>query len=282
MKKYLIIAASMLFMMGCTETQTTSEEKDKEQVAQTEQTADDAELAEMHALVNEIQETFKAINEAEGRIAVANSGVEAPSDRERMREDLRFIQEKMRENRDLIEQLQKRLQTSTGQTSALKSTVERLMTQLSEQNNYVQKLEAQLAAKDSTIAMQSEQIDILTENVSNLAQENAQQQQAIQAQDKDLHTAWYAVGTKSELKEMKILVKGQVLKTSDFQKDYFRKIDIRIDREIKLESKSAELLTTHPDGSYQLNKNSEGKYILVINDPEKFWSASRYLVVQVK
>lgn len=282
MKKYLIIAASMLFMMGCTETQTTSEEKDKEQVAQTEQTADDAELAEMHALVNEIQETFKAINEAEGRIAVANSGVEAPSDRERMREDLHFIQEKMRENRDLIEQLQMRLQTSTGQTSALKSTVERLMTQLSEQNNYVQKLEAQLAAKDSTIAMQSEQIDILTENVSNLAQENAQQQQAIQAQDKDLHTAWYAVGTKSELKEMKILVKGQVLKTSDFQKDYFRKIDIRIDREIKLESKSAELLTTHPDGSYQLNKNSEGKYILVINDPEKFWSASRYLVVQVK
>lgn len=64
-------------------------------------------------------------------------------------------------------------------------------------------------------------------------------------QDKQLHTAWYVFGTKSELKEQKILQKGDVLKGNDFNKDYFTKVDIRYDKEIKLYSKSAKLLTNH-------------------------------------
>ena len=39
---------------------------------------------------------------------------------------------------------------------------------------------------------------------------------------------------KSELKDQKILEKGDVLKSADFNKDYFTQIDIRTDKEIKL------------------------------------------------
>jgi hypothetical protein len=54
----------------------------------------------------------------------------------------------------------------------------------------------------------------------------------------------YVFGTKKELKEQRIMVDGKVLQSS-FNKSYFTKIDIRVDKEIKLYSKSAKLLH-HP------------------------------------
>ena len=76
--------------------------------------------------------------------------------------------------------------------------------------------------------------------------------------------------------------KDEVLKNADFNKDYFTQIDIRKDTEIKLYSKSAKLLTIHPEGSYKLDKDEKGQYVLRITDPTLFWSVSRYLVIQVK
>ena len=89
-------------------------------------------------------------------------------------------------------------------------------------------------------------------------------------------------GTKSELKEQNILKGGEVLRTNNFNKDYFTKIDIRVDKVIRLYSKSARLMTTHPEGSYSLDKDAQGQYTLRITDPARFWSVSKYLVITVK
>ena len=89
-------------------------------------------------------------------------------------------------------------------------------------------------------------------------------------------------GTKAELKEQKILQSGDVLKSSNFNRDYFTKIDIRVDKEIKLYSKSAKVLTSHPANTYTLAKDAKGQYVLRITNPTQFWSASKYLVIQVK
>ena len=69
---------------------------------------------------------------------------------------------------------------------------------------------------------------------------------------------------------------------SNFNKEYFTKIDIRIDKEIKLYSKSAEILTSHPAGSYTLQRDANKQYVLRITNPDSFWSTSKYLVIQVK
>ena len=95
------------------------------------------------------------------------------------------------------------------------------------------------------------------------------------------------LGTSSELKEQKIiskklLQKTKVLEDNDFNKDYFTQIDIRTDKEIKLYSKDAKLLTAHPEGTYELVKDDKGQLILKITNPNKFWSVSRYLVIEVK
>ena len=69
---------------------------------------------------------------------------------------------------------------------------------------------------------------------------------------------------------------------SNFNKDYFTKIDIRIDKEIKFYSKSAKMLTSHPASSYTLQRDANKQYVLRITDPQTFWSTSKYLVVMVK
>lgn len=242
----------------------------------------ETELNEIMGAINEVQEGFRQINEAEGRITVANSNPESTSSKDVIRDNISFIQETMKQNRLKIEQLREKLKTTTVNVEKLTKTIENLSTQLDEQNKRVQELEAQLAEKNILIASQDEQITTLNENVTNLEADNKQKQETIQEQDKDLNAAWFVFGTKAELKEQKILEKGDVLKNSNFNKDYFTKIDIRIDKEIKLYSKNAELLTSHPTGTYSLAKDAKGQYVLKITDPNRFWSTSKYLVIQVK
>ena len=117
--------------------------------------------------------------------------------------------------------------------------------------------------------------------MSDLQEESARKTETINTQDKQLNTAWYVFGTKKELKEQRILEGDKVLE-SNFNKSYFTKIDIRVDKEIKLMSKSAKILTMHPSGSYTLQRNANKTYVLRITNPQIFWSTSKYLVVQVK
>ena len=77
------------------------------------------------------------------------------------------------------------------------------------------------------------------------------------------------------------LVKGKVLQ-GNFNKNFFTKIDIRVDKEIKLYSKSAKILTMHPSSSYTLATDAKDQYVLRITNPQLFWSTSKYLVIQVK
>jgi len=188
---------------------------------------------------------------------------------------MEFIQEAMQQNRDMIAQLKEKLRTSTFNADKLAKTIENLQRQVEEQAARIQELEAAIADRDTLLAAQGEQI-------SSLTAENASKAATVAEQDKELNTAWFVFGTTKELKEQKILTKGDVLKSGDFNKDYFTRIDIRYDKEIKLYSKSAKLLTSHPAGSYNLLKDREGQYELHITDPARFWSVSKYLVVQVK
>jgi len=122
----------------------------------------------------------------------------------------------------------------------------------------------------------------LTADKESLAAENEAKAKTVAEQDKAINSAWFVFGTKSELKSQKILEKGDVLKSADFNKDYFTQIDIRTTKEIKLYSKRADLLTTHPAKSYELVKDDKGQLTLKITNPKEFWSVSKYLVIQVK
>lgn len=246
----------------------------------TELSKSNAELEGIMKSINDIQEGFRQITDAEGRVEATREGGVSSADK--LQADMEFIAETMKRNREQIEELQKKLKNSNYASAQLKKTVEGLTEELAQKTRQLEALQTELAAKNIRIAELDEAVAGLQGNVQKLEAENAAKEKTLDAQDKALNTAWFVYGTKSELKEQKILQGGDVLKNDDFNKDYFTQIDIRKDKEIKLYAKSAKLLTTHPEGSYVLAKDSKGQYILRITNPTDFWSVSRYLVIQVK
>ena len=240
----------------------------------------DSEINDMMSTLNEIQEGLSAINQAENRLSIAREG-EGANKTAQIKENIKFIANTMARNRELMKRLQQQLRESRFNGDELRKTISNLTQQLDDKAQELQRLKAELDAKDIHIAELDEKIDNLNANVENLQTDAQQKAQTISNQDKQLNTAWFVFGTKKELKEQHIMENGKVLQ-SNFNKNYFAKIDIRIDKEIKFYSKSARILTMHPSGSYTLTPDVNKQYVLRITNPQLFWSTSKYLVVLVK
>ncbi len=240
----------------------------------------DNEINDIMGTMNDIEEGFRAINEAEQRVSVARQ-IEGVSSTERIRENMQYIQQAMQQNRELINKLRNQIRQGTVRSEQMRRTVENLTRQMEEKDTQIRQLQAELQAKDIQIGELTEKVEDLSSSVSTLREETTQKSQTISVQDKQLNTAWFVYGTKSELKEQRIIQDGKVLQ-SNFNREYFTKIDIRVDKEIRLYSRSAKLLTSHPVSSYTLEQDAKKQYILRIQNPQLFWSASKYLVILVK
>ena len=281
-KLFFMVCCAALLMTGC------KDGKNAPGLASVQQTDSlndviaqkDSEINEMMGTLNDIEEGFRLINEAENRVALLKNG-EGTSKKQNLKENIQFIAERMKQNRELIAKLQKQLESSTLKGGQLKKTIDNLTAQLEEKDKQLLALREELDKKDIHISELDETIGNLNTNVSNLSADNQQKAETINAQDKQLNTAWYVFGTKKELKGQHILEGGKVM-NGNFNKNYFTKVDIRNTTEIKLYSKSAKLLTAHPASSYSLTHDASTQYVLRITNPQIFWSTSKYLVVLVK
>ena len=240
----------------------------------------DNEINDMISTFSDIEEGFREITDAQNRVTLAQQG-EGTNSAKRIKENMQFIQQTMRQNKELINKLKQQLRESSFKGDQLKKLIENMQKQMEEKEAQMQALREELDKKDIHISELDETVANLTNDVNQLTEETTQKSQTISAQDKDLHTAWFVFGTKKELKEQRILDDGEVLR-SNFNKDYFTKIDYRIDKEIKFYSKSAKMLTAHPSSSYTLQRDANKQYVLRITNPDLFWSTSKYLVVEVK
>ena len=240
----------------------------------------DNEINDMMGTLNEIQEGFREINEAENRVTLAKDG-EGASKSQQIRENIQFISSTMKRNRELIAKLRQQLRQSSLRGDQLRQTIENLVKQLNDKDQQLQELRAQLDAKDIHISELDEAIDNLNTNVADLNKDNARKTETISTQDMQLNTAWYVFGTKKELKAQRI-IEGNKVMQGNFNKSYFTKIDIRVDKTIPLYSKSVKVLTLHPSSSYTLQQDASKQYVLHITNPQIFWSTSKYLVIMVK
>ena len=281
MKKVLLFVVALLSLTACNQ-KNGSESKLVQQADSLNRiiAQKDNEINDMIGMMNDIEEGFRAINAAEERVSVARQG-EGSSAKERIQENMQFIKQTMQQNRELINKLRNQLRQSSVKGDQLRRTLETLTQQMEEKDAQLKALQAELQAKNIQIEELSEQVSDLSTNVSNLKEESSEKSQTISQQDKQLNTAWFVFGTKKELKEQHIVEDGEVLR-SNFNQDYFTKIDIRVDKEIKLYSRSAKLLTDHPASSYKLEQDANKQYVLRIENPSKFWSTSKYLVIMVK
>lgn len=248
------------------------------------------ELNEFWGVFNEIQEGFRQINIAENRVDLQRGSImeQGATAREKIKEDMEFIAKTMNDNKAQIAKLEALLKNNKNASANLSKTLESLKAELAEKTNRISELQSELAAKNIRIQELDAAVSNLAADVESLAAANDAKAEAVEEQDRIINTGWFVFGTKSELKDQKILKGGnlfksaEVLSDADFNKDYFTEIDIRTTKNINLYSKSAKLLTSHPEGSYTLEKNSKGEYVLNITNAKTFWSLSKYLVILVK
>ena len=240
------------------------------------------ELNEMFGILNEVEDGFQNIKNAENYLTItsAKNDEMTPSTRDRIKNDMQLITQTLQENKDKISDLEAKLKNSGVQSTELKKTIERLRAEITDKTIALAALQEELAQKDEQIAALSENVSNLSASVSNWKSHSQNQAETIKAQEKVIKTVFYRFGTNKELKDDKIIVKGQL--GADFDKSTF--IEIRNPEAlttIPLYAKKGKLISKHPSGTYQFVNGQDGKVSLVINDVQKFWSLTKYLVIEV-
>ena len=283
MKKFFCLTLCVTMLASC-EFYT---KREKELTAQNDSLVNElsqknAALESAIQTISNIQEGFRIIDEAEGRVSIQPQGTEGITDTERLKEDIIFIQKKMEDNRKQIAKLEKQLKASGAENANLRKMITGLQRDLEEKVKKIAELKSELEQKNIRIAELDNAVAVLIGDVNTLQQTTEAQQEVIERQVGQLNRAWYVYGTAKELKEQNILSGGKVLSSSEFNKDYFTEIDVRVDRVFPLYAKHAQLLTVHPAGSYEFIKDADKMITLNILDVTAFWSVSHYMVIQVR
>lgn len=283
MKKIGILFFVIGLIVSCTNVKESKEYKElrSQRDSLLQQSAGtEAEAAEMIAVISEVEENFAKIREAEKYISTqsAEGGEMSQNTRDRVNDNFRMISEILQKNKAQLDELNKKYSGSDKEIASLRNTINRLNTEMKESSTRLVELQTQLAQKD-------EQITQLSQDIASLAVEAEEQSHTIRNQDQSLHTAYYVFGTAGELKDQKILSGGFLQQTrvlqDTFNKDYFLKIDIREVTEIPLYASKGKLWSTHPEGTYEFLKGSDGNLTFQITDTQRFWSLTKYLIIEV-
>jgi chromosome segregation ATPase len=289
MKKltFLLVSMAIVLLSACnskTDQKQNNMLQGENDSLRSELTKKNADLDDMMGTFNDIQEGFRQINAAQERVDLTRGTISenAASAKQQIANDIAFITKTMDANKRRIAELQQKLKNSKNNSVQLQKAIEQMQAELKDKAKQIESLQAELAAKNIRIHELDNAVSGLKTEKESLVNENQAKARTVAQQDKTINTAWYVFGTKSELKGQNILVKGQVLKSGNYDKSYFTQIDIRTTREINLYSKRATMLTSHPAGSYSLEKDEKGQMVLRISNPQEFWSVSRYLVIQVR
>lgn len=234
----------------------------------------------------EIENNLESIKQKENVLALhSKKNAELNKDvKDEVNESIKIINELMEKNRQKITSLNSKLKEANFTIGQLKGLVDVLLTNINYKNQDLILLgDALMATGKTTVKLNAQMIDL-----SGL---NGQQSDTIKDDKAKLNTAYYIIGEVGELKEKKIVdEKGGFFSPNqyekvnpDFNKDNFTKIDIKQTTRIKIGGKGAKLISTHPSDSYKLEKDAKknSSTDLIITNPQKFWSESKFLVISI-
>ncbi len=237
----------------------------------------EAEYNSALGIISDVENNLQALREAEGLIMMNNENL---SDRDKLNSELIQIKEAMALNRTRLDSLNTALETSKRSNKELRSTVKKLQAQLEEKTMVIDSLQVQINERDTQIAGLNVKVENLNADIEQVKAINDSQTQTIADQIIEMNKVYYIASTKKELKNNGILNAKYIL-NQEVPTDLFTQADKRELNEITLEAKKAVVLSAHPVNSYKIVKN-ENNITLKINNPEQFWSVTKYLVITTK
>lgn len=283
MKKIIYAAAIVLTITGCdnrqAEIDNSNRQKDSLASIINER---DSSLNDFLTSFNDIEKNLDSIAHKQTSINVNidNQGELNKSSKERINDNIAAINQMMNDNRNMIDQLNKKLKNSGMKIAHFEKMIQTLNEQIAQKDRELADLNDKLNGLNQEVAQLHTSVDTLT-------QVSSKQAKTIDDQTNSLHTAYYVIGKSKELQTMKVIDKtGGLLgigKTprlsSNIDNEKFTRIDYTKLSSIPVGSKQAKFVTAHPADSYTLTKEKDKVVSIEITNPEKFWSASKYLVV---
>lgn len=232
-------------------------------------------MAEFISSFNEIQKNLNEIKEKEKIISLSTKGKDLQkSGKDQIINDIQAIYDLLDKNKHMVSSLNKKLKNSNLEVDDVKLALTNLKNQVTE--------------KETEITDLKNKLESLNVDFANLKKRYVDVEEESELKTEKLNTAYYVIGTKNDLASKGIITKkggfigiGKVVEmnASSIGGNYFTKIDITQTMEIPIHGDKVKLVSIHPADSYKLVEGTSSIDKIVIINPEKFWSASKYLVI---
>lgn len=285
--KHIATAAALgvvALLASCVSRQVAVEAESRSDSLELVVSAKDSLINAVFADINAISENLALIKSRENLITVAGESEGGRRPVEEIDNDIKAIDRLLRENRAKIESLQRsaaQLRKANLRIDGLEKMIADMNRQLAEKKAEVEQLRESLVRMGDEVKSLTEEVAVRSAEVENLSGEKVELQN-------QLNTVYYIVGAEKELRDAQIINKqgfiGRTLtvgRNSNF--DSFTMTDSRLLSEVPVGQKKAMLVTSHPEGSYELvtdaNKVVEK---LIITDPVRFWESSKILIISCK
>ena len=285
--KHIATAAALgvvALLASCVSRQVAVEAESRSDSLELVVSAKDSLINAVFADINAISENLALIKSRENLITVAGESEGGRRPVEEIDNDIKAIDRLLRENRAKIEALQRsaaQLRKANLRIDGLEKMIADMNRQLAEKKAEVEQLRESLVRMGDEVKSLTEEVAVRSAEVENLSGEKVELQN-------QLNTVYYIVGAEKELRDAQIINKqgfiGRPLtvgRNSNF--DSFTMTDSRLLSEVPVGQKKATLVTSHPEGSYELvtdaNKVVEK---LIITDPVRFWESSKILIISCK
>ena len=285
--KHIATAAALgvvALLASCVSRQVAVEAESRSDSLELVVSAKDSLINAVFADINAISENLALIKSRENLITVAGESEGGRRPVEEIDNDIKAIDRLLRENRAKIESLQRsaaQLRKANLRIDGLEKMIADMNRQLAEKKAEVEQLRESLVRMGDEVKSLTEEVAVRSAEVENLSGEQVELQN-------QLNTVYYIVGAEKELRDAQIINKqgfiGRTLtvgRNSNF--DSFTMTDSRLLSEVPVGQKKATLVTSHPEGAYELvtdaNKVVEK---LIITDPVRFWESSKILIISCK
>lgn len=239
-------------------------------------------------LMNDIYSGIEQINEQEELLYNIRGAGDQAMQRQTIVENLARIQQELKTKQEMLDKYSSQLNDNNDKNNVLRSQVASLQGKLAksesrvtELRQQVESLQAENGVLRQDLATSQEQVRTVTSANDSLTTETARQSDQLKQNEADMNKVYYALGTKKELKNNQILGKGNKVLRGNYNQNYFTQADKRSLKYIDCKNKKAEVLSNQPADSYHFEEGAGKIKTLVITNPERFWNASRYLVIKV-
>jgi hypothetical protein len=288
MKKLLAALLFPALLIGCDSSERERLEAEVQRL-QGESSQKDADIDGLISSLTNIQDNLDSIKTLEGIVTAKTIGEGGyKSAEEDILDDMRSIYDKMRKNREQIGALEKQLKNSSIGSEKLQQLITKLKADLAEKDTEIAVLRDKLAKADI-------HIDALMADIDQLALEGERKDEVlrdkemvISSKEQKLQTAYWIKGTKKELMDRNIIDRqgaflgmgGTRKVADDVPHGDLQLINIYDDTEFTIGAKKADIVSSHPSGSYEVIGDRSAER-LVVKDPDAFWRNSKVLVIVV-